>query len=217
MTKVDMLPLAITLESDVEACVAGVDGSGAWIRPSPIPPRLVSGPDPAFAYRRRALLAVGAAPPPARPEDRSLLSAPRRGALVEEADHDRLLGAVADAGVEGGFEGGRSAALIAAEVRDIYARRHTRGRSFLRIVFTDATGDTFDWLCPELRTVQSLAPFISDGALDPAARRSWLDAHASARLFLAIGLTFPTRTYESRFGGCHPLVVGIHRPGTPCP
>ncbi|NCP12237.1 MAG: hypothetical protein GW859_09875 [Sphingomonadales bacterium] len=205
-----LVPLAMTLPSASEACVAGIDDQGAWVRPSPVPAHWIAGPRPLFAYRRASTLRLG--PPPrdgARPEDRALIGRPRLSRSLSLAAHRRLLDRAADGGVDAAFAGDRSAGLIRARLRDVYARRHTRGRFYLRLVFDDASGETFDWILPDIAAVGYFAEAVADGALAADARRCWLDAHRG-EAFLAIGLTLPTRAPDRRFRGCNPLVVGVH-------
>ncbi|BAR98606.1 hypothetical protein BV133_1013 [Blastochloris viridis] len=214
-----MLPLAITTEDEARGCVAGITAHGAWIRPSPIPATWADDPGGPFRYRRWTRVAVAAHPGAARPEDRLLAGAPAPDGAVAAADFRALLTAVCADDVTTALAAPRSAGLVRARLLDLYARRHTRGRTFLRLVFDDDVGERFDWIVPETATRQACAPHIGDGTLDRGFAAAWLGERAEGEVFLALGLTLPT-SREGRFAGCQPLVVGIHhlvRPASPRP
>lgn len=209
----DFLPLAITLENETFGCVAGVDPAKTWLRLSPIPAAWAR--DQAGPLRYRVWSRLMAKPPPAsqRPEDRCTDGMPVPDRIVEEAEYENLLATIADAQVGDAFSQGRTVGVIRAQIRDVYARRHTRGRLFLRMAFSDETGEIFDWVWPETSALRTFGPHICNWALEEDFAKGWLKETASAQVFLAIGLTLPKHDQTGRFGGCQPLVVGAHRVG----
>jgi hypothetical protein len=207
----DFLPLVITLEDENWGCVAGIDSAGAWLRPSPIPARWADDPAGPFRYRVWSKLSVLPHPTSNRPEDRLLADPPTAVRAVDTFEYRNLLTAIADADVDTVFSGNRSVGLVRARIESIYARRHTRGRSFLRVVYDDDAGERFDWIVPEVATCKALAPHIREGVLDAHFAEAWLNEIKSSELFLAIGLTLPKQGASDRYGGCQPLVVGFHR------
>lgn len=207
----DFLPLVITLEDENWGCVAGIDSARAWMRPSPVPARWAGDPAGPFRYRVWSKLSVLPHPTSNRPEDRLIAEAPMPVRAVDTFEYRNLLTAIADPDVDTVFAGNRSVGLVRARIESIYARRHTRGRTLLRVVYDDATGERFDWVVPEVATCRALAPHIHDSVLDAHFAEAWLNEIKSSELFLAIGLTLPKQGSSSRFGGCQPLVVGFHR------
>lgn len=146
-----------------------------------------------------------------RPEDRLIIGNPVLENLVGPIVYHKLLAAIADPDVCTAFAGIRSVGLIRARVEDIYARRHTGGRTFLRVIFKDSANERFDWIIAELATAEALGHVRDTATLDHSRAELWLDQTAASEVFLAIGLTLPNRAFPGRFGGCHPLVVGVHR------
>jgi hypothetical protein len=207
----DFLPLVITLEDENWGCVAGIDSTRAWLRPSPIPARWAGDPAGPFRYGVWSKLSVLPHPTSNRPEDRLIAEPPTPVRAVDTFEYRNLLTAIADPDVDTVFAGNRSVGLVRARIESIYARRHTRGRTLVRVVYDDDTGERFDWVVPEVATCRALAPHIHDGALDAHFAEAWLNEIKSSELFLAIGLTLPKQGASSRFGGCQPLVVGFHR------
>ncbi|WP_030241107.1 hypothetical protein [Streptomyces sp. NRRL S-350] len=195
-----LVPLAVTLDADGGACVAGLDADGRWIRPEPVTAGEV-GPDGPYAFFRPVRIGLGpSTEADARPEDRTVLEAPRpAGQALDAAARERLLNETADATVAEAFAGERSAGLVLATVRRIYGRRSTGGRSFLRVEFTDASGAEYDWIVRDWRLVRRF-PAPVEGPLPGSA----------GPCFLSIGLTKPNGRFPGRFRGCHPLVVGVH-------
>jgi hypothetical protein len=210
-----LLPLAITLEDEKWACVAGIDAERKWLRPSPIPSAWGRDPTGPFRYRAWTRVSLSRHPTSARPEDRAINGAPLADARIEEHHYRDLLLTATDPNVEAAFAGERSAGLVRANIEDIYARRHTRGRTFLRLIFHDGIGNRFDWIVPEVATNRALAPHIYDGAVDRKQAQAWLDGVNCGEVFLAVGLTLPNDHMPGRFRGCHPLVVGVHRLPSP--
>ncbi|MFF8960030.1 hypothetical protein [Streptomyces sp. NPDC014894] len=214
----ELVPLAVTLDTDGGACVAGVTPERRWIRPEPVTAAQVTGGDPVYAMHRPVLLALGAPTGPrARPEDRSVHGAPRPARPpLAPAERTGLLADVADPDIATAFAGGRSAGLVAVRPLRYHRRRATGGRTFLRLEFTDASGELFDWIVRDVRLLGDgddgpirVTPDPGDpGGGDPAAA---LPAGTGAPLlYAAVGLTHPNDRFPGRFRGCHPLVVGLH-------
>ncbi|MFF5258051.1 hypothetical protein ACFY4C_03830 [Actinomadura viridis] len=214
MTATRLIPLAITCADARAACVAGVDAAGRWLRPEPVTVGAVIRPGGPYRYGWPVDLELGPtrAPDP-RPEDRHLLSAARP--CDEPLGEDRwaeLLSRTADPDVTTALAGRRSVGLVRAEIRRLHHRTASSGRSHLRAEFTDERGETFDWIVPDLRMVRAFPAGDAGRAEEFAAR--W----ARSTIHLAVGLTKPTGRDPGRFGGCHPLVVGVHpEPGAPVP
>ncbi len=202
-----LIPLAITLDTDDGACVAGVTASGRWLRPEPVTAADVTGSTPRYRFFRPVAVELVASPEPdARPEDRAVTGpVTETGAALDVAERAELLGRVADDSVELAFAGERSAGLVRARVRGFERRRSTGGRSFLRLAFTDPAGADHDWIVRDVRALRAFGGSGEDTALAEA--RAWL---AAAPVFLSIGLTKPNGRFPGRFRGCHPLVVGVH-------
>ncbi|MCG0287988.1 hypothetical protein [Streptomyces sp. PSAA01] len=194
-----LLPLAVTLDAGGGACVAGLDLDGRWIRPEPVTAEQV-GPEGPYAFFHPVRIGLGpSTEPDARPEDRAVIAPPRpAGPALDPAMRERLLKDTADATVEKAFAGERSAGLVPADVRRVYGRRATGGRSFLRLEFTDASGAEHDWIVRDARLVRAF-PAPLEGPLPDLA----------GPCFLSIGLTKPNGRFPGRFRGCHPLVVGV--------
>ncbi len=197
----EFVPLAVTLDGAGGACVAGVTAEGRWLRPEPVTAAQVAGPDPVYAVHHPVRLPLGPATGDgARPEDRAAAGAPRRaGPPAEPARRAALLAAVADPDVATAFAGGRSAGLVAVRPLGYRHQRSTGGRTFLRLEFTDNTGERFDWIVRDVRL------------LDAGPGEIALPAGPEAPLlYAAVGLTHPNHRFPGRFRGCHPLVVGLH-------
>jgi hypothetical protein len=207
-----LLPLAITVENENWGCVAGIDSGRRWLRPSPIPSDWVRNAGSAFHYKVWSRLTISPHPTSNRLEDRLIEGTPVSENLIETVVYHKLLATIADPDVCAAFAGARSVGLIRARVEEIYARPHTRGRTLLRIIFKDSANERYDWIIPEVATAEALAPYIRNAAtLDPNQAKLWLDQMEASEVFLAIGLTLPNNRLPGRFGGCHPLIVGIHR------
>lgn len=212
-----LLPLAITLVDDREACVGAVTADGRWVRPEPIAPAWVTGSAiDRFRYWRWTEVTIGppvvAAP---RPEDRALLDcAHRPEAGVSPAERAELLRRLADPSADSALgDARRSLALVRAEIQDLYARRSTGGRVFLRCRFRDGSGAEHDWIVPEVASGLRARPHLVGARLDPGFQAQLVADLAGASVYLALGLTRPNGRFPGRYGGCHPLVVGVHRVG----
>jgi hypothetical protein len=208
------LPLAITRAENDEACIGAITPHREWIRPEPV---LAADLDaPASPYRYSTWLEANLGPstaPDARPEDRDLDRAAGFPRESDRAEGDRwlaLLEASRDATARDAFAGERSLGLIEAGVTDIYAKPSTRGRIFLRLRFSDASGESFDWVTPEVAINGALRPMFQNGVFPTQAANSFVSALRESRVFLTLGLTKPNNRFPGQFRGCHPLVVGIH-------
>jgi len=187
-----LLPLAITMVDDRESCVGAVTADGRWVRPEPVPPAWVADNGTGrFRYWTWTEVTVGpAVVADPRREVRALLDcADRPGAATAPADRIDLLRRLADPSVEAALgQGHRSLGLVRAEVRDVYARRSTGGRVFLRCRFRDGTGAEHDWIVPEVASRRRARPHLDGAELDPD-YRAWLLARAEVHL--TPGLTRP--------------------------
>jgi len=211
---VRLLPLAITKVDGREACVGAIDEDGAWVRPEPVTPADVLGPEPLFRYWSWTEVALaGPVVDDPRPEDRALVGRPAAGSgrPVPPAERPALLAKHCTTDVESAVGGARrTLGLVRARIEDLTVRRSAAGEDFFRCRFTDLSSATYDWIVPEIAHRQRMAPHVLDGRLDPDARRAALDAYARGEVFLTLGLTRPNNRRPNRFGGCHPLVVGVH-------
>ncbi|HEX6352558.1 hypothetical protein [Actinophytocola sp.] len=219
-----LLPLAITKVDDHEACVGAVTEHGMWIRPEPVLTGHVTSAEPPFRYWYVTEIALG--PPEAsdpRPEDRAVLAPPAldAGSYVPPDERPGLLAPLCAPDAEAAIGGARrTLGLIQAEVLDVTVRRATRGQAFLRCKFRDGASREYDWIVPEIAFGARVWPHVHDGRLDEAFRADLLASLRCGDTFLTLGLTKPNHRFPNRFGGCHPLVVGVHsavdsRVGTP--
>jgi hypothetical protein len=208
--RIRMLPLAITAEDATTGCIAGIDSLGNWVRPQPIPLAFARDPQGPFRYGRWTQITARPQETAARPEDMALVGDPEPGPALPPDELAALIRTHSSATVDEGFAERRSAAIIPARIDDLHARRHTRGRVFLRLVFRDASGERFDWILPEVATVARFADARRGDGLDTARVSAWLDELAGADVHLAIGLTLASRPAGDRFKGCQPLAVGLH-------
>lgn len=208
---IHLLPLAITAEDATKGCIAGIDSFGNWVRPQPIPLTWALDSEGPFRYGHWTTIEAVSETTAPRPEDMTLAGQPVRGAALPGEELAALVRAHSSATVDQGFMGARSAAVVPARVEDLYARRHTHGRVFLRLVFEDASGERFDWIMPEVATKARFATECDGDRLNASSVLTWLEDLAAFDVRLAIGLTLPSRPPTDRFKGCQPLVVGLHR------
>jgi hypothetical protein len=210
---VRFLPLAITRVDDSFGCVGAVRETGGWVRPEPV--RLADVESPASPYRYFHWTSAVLGPstePDARPEDRDIQEAgpPRlESALFADLRRSFVRGRL-DADVERAFSDGRSLGLIEARLIRFYIKRSTGGRSFVRAVFRDPSETEYDWIVPDLSFNRAVWPHVSAGELEPEWSERLHLAFAGLDLYLALGLTKPNDRFPGKFGGCHPLVVGVH-------
>lgn len=215
VTTMRLLPLAITKVDDHEACVGAVTPDGTWVRPEPVAFQDVADAQ-ASPFRYWWWTTVTLGPPVVadpRPEDRCLHGQPLLAEPVEPSSRADLLARLADSAVEEVFESARrSLGLLVATVGDVYPKRSTRGRMFLRCAFTDPTGEEYDWIVPDIAFGERVWPHVdATGRLDPDFHDDLLAELRQSRVYLTIGLTKPNGRFPGRFGGCHPLVVGVHQ------
>jgi len=204
-----ILPFAITRISADEGCVAGITPEGEWVRPKPIRSADIEGSDAPFVYKSWTEFSEGKLAISEHAEDIALTGTPRRTIRIDDDSFKKYLFDASSASVQAGFEGVRSAAVIRARILNVYVRRHLRGRLLLRIVFSDETGASFDFITPEIRFNDFVLPHRVNDELDPDFVSDTL-SRFGAETFLSIGLTAPNGLFPDRFRGCHPLVVGIH-------
>jgi hypothetical protein len=208
------LPLAITRAEGRYACIGAVGEDGRWVRPEPIYLEDVESPDSNYRYFywTEAHLKPSTAEE-MRPEDRDLSRAdsePRLLSAVAETERLPFLVEHADADVSAAFAGERSLGLVEVSVRSFYVKRATGGRSFVRGEFSDAAGEIYDWIIPEIDFGRIVAPYIADGMLSPVFAELLLETFGRVRAFFTVGLTKPNFRFPGKFRDCHPLIVGIH-------
>ncbi len=207
-----LAPLALTRVDEHEACVAGVTSGGAWTRPQPIPATILD--DAHCLFRYFEWVRVRLAPSPyadARPEDRALVGSPRpAGVGIEEAERAGFLVRHADRRVSAVFGEGRSLGRVEVQWYGLEARRATSGRMHLRARFRDGGGEEHDWIVADAVFGRFVWPHVDHAVLYPSFGDRLGSALSSSRTFLAIALTKPNPRFPGRFGGCHPLVVGVH-------
>lgn len=207
------VPLAITRSDPTYGCVAGLSVTGEWLRPEPImAPELGTGS--VYQYRRfcRAHLGPSEAKD-CRPEDRHMLAptmvASNMGAGVTDIAWLKWYRDHCDADVQNCFMGERSVGLIETTPERVYAKRTTGQRVFARMVFRDATGETFDWIVPEIAFSSYVLERLSPDA-NAAEEAAIFDLLRQRKVILCLGLTKPNNRFPGKFRGCHPLVVGVH-------
>jgi hypothetical protein len=135
---------------------------------------------------------------------------PRITARTRCGEAEALLERRLDRDVEAAFAGTRSLGIVAAVVERVYVRRSTGGRRFVRVAFSDAARQQYDWIVPELRFRRVVEPHVSGDELSADAAERLRCALRAGRTYLCIALTKPNDRFPGRFGGCHPLVVGVH-------
>jgi hypothetical protein len=208
---VRLLPLAITRVDDGEACVGAVDETGRWLRPEPVLPAHVTGAEPVFRYWHWTELRLGPSTTDgARVEDRAMVSAPvlDTGSEVPAARRRELLTPLLGSDVASTVGSGRrSLGLIRAEIRDVYLRRSTGGRTFVRCRFADGAGAEHDWIVPEIAFGARVWSLVRAGGISES---GLVDRLGRSEVYLTLGLTMPNNRFPGQFGGCHPLVVGVH-------
>lgn len=208
------LPLAITRAEGRDACIGAVAADGGWVRPEPIYLEDVERPDSSYRYFHwtEAYLTASSAED-ARPEDRDLSkvdTGPQLGSALPEMERLPFLVKHADADVGAAFAGQRSLGLVEVSVKSFYVKRATGGRTFIRGEFSDATGEVYDWIVPEIEFGRVVWPYVKEGALAPAFAGQLVETFGRVRTFLTVGLTKPNFRFPGKFRDCHPLIVGIH-------
>ncbi|HEU5473537.1 MAG TPA: hypothetical protein VFV67_23065 [Actinophytocola sp.] len=208
-----VLPMAVTQQSDTHACVGALTADGQWVRPEPVPLEQVRDRTGSpWRYNRWTAVDLGeptVADP--RPEDRELCAEPRPAEHWSAARCREWTDRYVDRGVHEALGGQRSLGMVYADLHRVFTRRATRGRVFLRFAFSDATGEEFDWIVPDVDTSGPLLARAEDGALpDDVARHARDSLLRNGPLLLTLGLTRPNNRFPGKFRGCHPLVVGVH-------
>lgn len=200
-TPVQLLPLAITVVDGQSACVAGVGPDGTWLRPELVHPAEVAGADPVYQFFRPVEVELGPAAEEApRLEDRSCHGIRLIGSeVLPRTERAELIRRLLSPGVIAAFATGRSAALVRVRIEGLERRRSLGRRTALRLTFCDSTGERFDWRVLDVRLAQQAgeAVFVTPPETEAV---------------LAITLTRPNPSFPGRFGGCHPIVAGIHGP-----
>lgn len=208
------LPLAITRADGRYACIGAVGEDGRWLRPEPIYLEDVEGEDGNYRYFYWTAAHLKASTAEEmRPEDRDLSrieAEPQLLSALPETERLPFLVKHADADVDAAFAGQRSLGLIEVCVKRFYVKRATGGRSFIRGEFSDAAGEVYDWIIPEIDFGRVVSPYIDNGMLRQAFAEHLVEAFGRARTFFTVGLTKPNFRFPGKFRDCHPLIVGIH-------
>ncbi|HEU4582847.1 MAG TPA: hypothetical protein VFS67_31530 [Polyangiaceae bacterium] len=204
-------PLAITRADGSSGCVAAVTPEGGFVRPEPV---TVDDVDPRFGIYRygvwfRAGL-VASAQPDARPEDMRLTSAPRAAGELSEFEVWSLLERAAAPSVEQALAAPASIGVVRARIVRVHVTASVGQRFFLRLSFVDQAAEAYDWIVPEVAFGALAWPHVRGTELDAAFAQRFLGLCAGGQVFLTLGLTKPNHRFPGRFGGCHPLVVGVH-------
>lgn len=202
------LPLALTLTEN-GACAAGLGEDGTWYRPEPVSKSLINGGATVLSYDTWRQVRLGPLAKPAPPENHRFLGfdSPREKFAPPEQRLE-LLGQVAHPSVADLFDGDQTLGCIRANIDDIYSRRHTGGRSFLRLVFSDVTGAQFDWVLPEHRVTQKWKAASEMQASTLVQPELLQGTGQDAYLTLALGDR--NNRFPGKYDGRHPLVVGVH-------
>jgi hypothetical protein len=204
--------MAITKADDTHACVGALTMDWQWVRPEPVTLDDVSGTTSAWRYGHWTRVELG--PPTVddpRPEDRALRGGAELAGQWTAARCREFADSRVDATVEAALSGYRSLGMVHARLHRVYAKRATRGRLFIRFVFSDVTGEEFDWIVPDVACSVPLLSQARDGQLPAATADGIRDAlQEHGPLLLTLGLTRPNNRLPGKFRGCHPLVVGVH-------
>lgn len=208
------LPLAITKAEGMYACVGAVAEGGGWVRPEPVYLKDIEQAETTYRYfywsmaRLSPSIAVGA-----RVEDRDLLrggASPQISSAMADAERLPFLIGHADVDVNTAFADERSLGLVEVYAKGFYIKRAIGGRLFIRGRFNDRTGESYDWIIPEIRFGQLVWPHVERGMLLPEFAERLNEIFVRIRVFYAVGLTKPNYRFPGKFRDCHPLIVGIH-------
>jgi len=207
--KRDLLPVAITGGEGPSGCVAALTLDGTWVRPGPIAASTLYSSESPFSYGRlTSLVSKPCQADDARAEDHELLNSPCLGPVLSAETRMALYRRVEVNSVYQSLDGYHSLALIRPKLEKVYVRRSFKGVRYVRAVFCDGAGDNFDWIVMDLGFLRRVEP-LDDGGVS-----SRLDAETerlqASSLWFALGLTNVDDRFPGRFGGCHPLVVGVH-------
>ncbi len=202
-----ILPLAVTMSDDKNACVAGINKHKDWIRPGPIDCEHIENALYSYQYWNQLTL-IKDDSISARPEDHIIKSVSEDNhEAVTEKSKLQLIKVIEDDCAIDSFSKNRSVGIINVNVHNLYWKRSTGGRRFLRLCFTDSTLESFDWIVPELRIGEYADQFKikESNEITPL-----LQNLKSTEVYLTIGLTKPNNRFPGKFRGCHPLIVGVH-------
>ena len=205
------ITMGISKVSEHEACVGALRPDGSWVRPETPSMEEIKAENSAFVYFRWASAALGQSiENNPRPEDHHMLHAPFGEEKLSGAAQLDFLRKHQDPGAEAAFAGERSLGLIRATIRRLYHKQSTGGRTFLRTEFTDAAGETYDWIITEVRLPEEIAPYLVDGRITPDLGEKLHQIFNSAETYFTIALTKPNNRFPGKFRGCHPVIIGIH-------
>lgn len=209
-----LLPMVITNIDEEYGCVSALTPQGRWVRPEPVLSSEVVGEQLYYRYRQpfRCAVAPGVQED-RRPEDHAIM---KRLPTPEDAPYggkDQLatwMAAQCDASVNEAFAGERSVGLVHATPERVYLQRSTRNRVFVRLVFKDPSGQSYDWIVPDV-VFSELTLLQLRGASDAEASADRLLTILKAtKMFIAAALTKPNNRFPGVFRGCQPLVGGVH-------
>lgn len=208
--EVDFTPLAIT-RAEGCGCVGAISADGRFVRPHPVS---LADVDPVRGIYRygvwyRAQLQPSAAAD-ARPEDRDLTSDVQVLGEAPGASLWSWLTRVESPSVMQALAAGRSLGVVRARVERAYVTASVRGRRHLRLSFCDATSARYDWIIPEVIFCDLAWPHAQGTELELGWSRRLVDLLSTTETYLTLGLTKPNQRFPGKFGGCHPLVVGLH-------
>lgn len=210
--RVRFLPLAITRSDEQHGCVGAVTSNGKWFRPQPVFAHDVDGPLALYQYGSWYEADFSPATDlDARSEDHELegpVSRVGRGPAGD--DLRQFLGSLAEPRAISVLDGVRSLMLTRARVHTLYLKRSTGRRLFLRCVFSDGAGERFDWIIPEVALGHVARRSATEDALDPTWTTRFIEFANDVGVYLTLALTKPNQRFPGKFGGCHPLVVGLH-------
>ncbi len=213
MQTIIVTPLAITRSDNTYGCVGSVTQSGQWIRPIPILASTLEQEHSIFKYFNWTQIQVDIShEPDARLEDRQLINTEKISDRII-CDHDRLclFDSILKNNVDDVFNDSVSLGLIRAQIKNLYIKRSTGRRLFIRCVFEDTSGENYDWIVPEIQLGKIVWPYVEkDESLNNDVLDSLLNRFSRTQVYLTLGLTTPNNRFPGRFRGCHPLVVGIH-------
>lgn len=207
------IPLAITRVDQTFACVGAITDEGRWVRPEPVLLREVEDPAGPYHYHVwvRAVLGRSIASEP-RPEDCAVLpdQTPQVETIMHAGERQEFMCRHTDSDVDSVFCNGRSLGLIEARVLHLYSRKSTRGRHFICSKFQDRSGKIYDWVVPELRFCTHFGHQVERQEMMVPFPTGILRIFEQVQCFLSVGLTRPNHRFPGAFGGCQPLVVGVH-------
>lgn len=212
--EVEILPMGITRVDANSGCVAALTLDGRWFRPGPVLAADLTVPHSPYRYRHRLLCQLGSAPgADSRPEDRHLLGyahLPSGMTAMPESEWLDWCIDHCDSSAVSSFSGQRSIGLIEAVPLRVYLQRSTGQRMFVRMVFRDPAGVSYDWIVPEIEFSRLSFALSRANADSMDVSALLLPRLRDVRSFLCLGLTKPNNRFPGVFRGCQPLVVGVH-------